>query len=119
MNRTAELDGRTMPVDLRTPMSTYDAFCRSILWSQPDQLWVTVHPELKLLMQRQYYQLGESCFLGKLRELVVGSGERLRLGPPELITARTVCCPLLRAGHQVGKARFSLGEEGWLLFSLN
>ena len=119
MTQFATLAGMNAAVDLRTPRSSYDAFCRSILQGKTEQLWSIVHPELRFLLQRQYYQMGEFRFLSSLRDLVAGGGLRLALGNPEPVTSGTVRCPRLRSGHQVGQARFSFSENSWLLYSLN
>lgn len=106
-------------VDLRTPRSTFDSFCRSVLQSQTDRLWGTVHDDLRFLMQRQCYKQGELRFLASLKDLVAGPGGRLSVGQPREIASNTVVCPLLRAGHQVGTACFTFSERSWLLYSLN
>ena len=105
-------------VDLRTPRSTFDHFCRAVIRGDLLTLMVTVHADLRFLLQRQRYQLGERRFLMQLKDLVMGGGSRLLLGAPDASAPGEIACPLHRDGMTVGSARFVFSEGNWLIYSL-
>ncbi|MBI3927612.1 MAG: hypothetical protein HY319_18880 [Armatimonadetes bacterium] len=105
--------------DLRTPRSTFDSFARAVLARDAAMLWETVHANLRLLLQRQYYKTGADFFFDQLRGILGGNGSRLCLGAPHQVTSGTVVCPLMRAGDEVGSGWFQFSDCTWLLLSLN
>lgn len=105
-------------VDLRTPRSTFDQFCRSVIRGDLLSLMITVHADLRFLLQRQRYQLGEFQFLQRLKDLITGGGDRLLLGAPDASAPGEIACPLHRNGLPVGSARFVFSEGNWLLYAL-
>lgn len=105
-------------VDLRTPRSTFDTFCRAVLRGETSEVLLTAHADLRFLLQRQLYQLGEFQFFSQLRGLVVADGQRLVLGATDLSIPGEARCMLERAGMIVGTAKFVFFDGNWLIYSL-
>ena len=120
MTLTQTLSGFTGAVDLRTPRSTFDTFCRSIVTGQAPTLWKAIDPDLRMSMQSRHYREGNERFFGRMRSVIANQQGRLCLGQPSAAKLDQVTCPVLRAGRQVATASFRFSDErSWLLTSLN
>lgn len=120
MNLAHTLSGFTGVADLRTPRSTFDTFCRSIVTGQAPTLWKSIDPSLRNSMQSRYQHEGEERFFGRMRGVVSNQQGRLCLGHPQPAEQGTVKCPVMRAGRQVATASFRFSSDrSWLLSSLN
>jgi hypothetical protein len=104
--------------DLRTPRSTFDSFCRSVLTEQPAALWPTVHPELRYMMQKRIALEGDEKFFTRMKRIINNSGGRLCLGQADMIEPGKMSCPVLRSGRKVGTAGFDFYDRSWVLSSL-
>ena len=114
-----EIFKRQPSADLRTPRTTFDSFCRSILTEEPQVLWKSIHPTLRDPMQTRLQREGSDRFFHRMKKIVCSDRGRICLGQPEESPDGSVNCPVLRSGHQVGTARFDFLERSWLLTSLN
>jgi hypothetical protein len=105
-------------VDLRTPRTTFDTFCRAVLTEQPMVLWETIHPDLRMLLQRRLQIEGVTRFFGRMKPIVSSPAGRLTLGPSREVGSSAVVCPLYRGAHEVGKAWFAFHNRQWVLSQL-
>lgn len=119
MTGTITLQGFTGTADLRTPRSTFDTFCRSIVTGQAPTLWKSIDPDLRLTMQSRYHREGDDRFFGRMRSVIANSQGRLCLGLPSPAEKGFVKCPVMRNGRQVATASFRFSDCSWLLASLN
>ena len=106
-------------VDLRTPRSTWDTYCRAILTEQPTCLWETIHPNLRAMMQRRLQLEGSSRFFQRMRPIISGPWGRLRLGEAHEVSSSAVVCELFRGTQEVGKAWFAFHNRQWVLSQLS
>lgn len=110
---------RVCPVaDLRTPRTTFDTYCRSILTENAEVLWQTLHPDLRPMMQRRLSVEGVDRFFGRMKPIISSEAGRLRLGDPIEVSPATVVCPLYRGSNEVGKAWFAFHLRQWVLSQL-
>ena len=116
---TITLAGFTGTADLRTPRSTFDTFCRSIVTGQAPTLWKSIDPDLRLTMQARFSREGDDRFFGRMRSVISNPQGRLCLGLPSPATDGLVKCPVMRNGRQVATASFRFTDRSWLLASLN
>ena len=79
-------------VDLRTPRTTWDTYCRAILTEQPTCLW---------------------------EPIISGPWGRLRLGEAQEVSHSAVVCELFRGTQEVGKAWFAFHNRQWVLSQLS
>ena len=105
-------------VDLRTPRSTFDTFCRSILTEQPECMWESIHPDLRHMMQRRLQIEGHRRFFERMKPIVSGPAGRLTLGEPREVSQTAVVCQLYRGHYEVGKAWFAFHQCQWVLSQL-
>ncbi len=111
---------RSQPlIDLRTPRSTFDTFCRAVLTEQPQCLWDTIHPDLRMMMQRRLQVEGHNRFFQRMKPIVSNSSGRLTLGDPQEVSATAVVCNLRRGSREVGKAWFAFHNRQWVLSQLS
>ena len=110
---------RNPTADLRTPRSTFDTFCRSVLTEQTQTLWPTVHPQLRSTMQRRIQAEGDGKFFARMRQIISNPGGRLCLGDAQRLEGGKMTCPVLRNGRQVGTAGFDFHDCAWVLSSLD
>lgn len=111
---------RSQPlIDLRTPRSTFDTFCRAILTEQPQCLWDTIHPDLRMMMQRRLQVEGASRFFQRMKPIVSNPSGRLTLGEPREVSSTAVVCSLFRGTHEVGKAWFAFHNRQWVVSQLS
>ena len=109
---------RNPTADLRTPRSTFDTFCRSVLTEQPNALWPTVHPELRYMMQKRIQLEGNEKFFGRMKQIIANPGGRLCLGEAQVVESGKMRCSVLRGSRQVATASFDFHERAWVLSSL-
>ena len=109
---------RNPTTDLRTPRSTFDTFCRSVLTEQPVTLWPTVHPELRYMMQKRIQVEGNEKFFGRMKQIIANPGGRLCLGEPQVVEPGKMKCSVLRGRRQVATASFDFHDRSWVLSSL-
>jgi len=105
-------------IDLRTPRSTFDTFCRAVLTEQPHCLWETIHPSLRSLLQRRLQLEGSQRFFQRMRAIIASPSGRLRVGEAHEISTSSVICPLFRGKSEVGKAWFAFQNRQWVLSQL-
>lgn len=106
-------------IDLRTPRSTFDTFCRAILTEQPQCLWEAIHPNLRGMMQRRLQTEGSQRFFGRMKAIIASAGGRLSLGEAQEVSSTAVICPLFRGPREVGKAWFAFTNRQWVLSQLS
>lgn len=106
-------------IDLRTPRSTFDTFCRAILTEQPLCLWEAIHPSLRSMMQRRLQTEGSQRFFQRMKPIIASSGGRLSLGEGYEVSTTAVVCPLFRGSREVGKAWFAFHNRQWVLSQLS
>lgn len=104
-------------VDLRTPASTFECFCRATLTRQPLVLWQTIHPRLQQAMQQRLQREGHDQFFTRMSKILISSHGRLRLGTPTSQQTGDLSCPVYRGGVQVAVAHFHLWDHQWVLAS--
>ena len=114
-----EVFRRAPTIDLRTPRSTFDTFCRAVLTEQPLCLWESIHPDLRAMMQRRMQLEGTERFFQRMMPIVSSPAGRLRIGEAREVSATTVVCPLFRGPHDVGKAWFAFHNRQWVLSQLS
>ena len=106
-------------IDLRTPRSTFDTFCRAILTEQPLCLWEAIHPDLRGMMKRRLQVEGVDRFFQRMKPIITTAAGRLCLGEAREVSDTAVVCPLFRGSHEVGKAWFAFYNRQWVLSQLS
>ncbi len=106
-------------VDLRTPRSTFDTFCRAILTEQPLILWEAIHPDLRSMMKRRLQIEGAQRFFQRMKPIISTPAGRLRLGEGNEVSPTALVCSLFRGTHEVGKAWFAFHNRQWVLSQLS